>query len=215
MLRNSPKTTPKTTPKNTPNQPLWLLIIGAMVVLLILLLSDSSIQNSLSQGLQLTNSTNSNSTKTVSKNTDEKVEKVQVNRAVDGDTVELTDGRKVRYLNVDTPETVKSGTSVKCFGPEASEFNKKLMTKGRDIWMTADKAKTDRYGRELRFMFLKAEDTDDMSKSVNASLVKLGFGQAKFYSPNTTYKKDFEKWQFEAQQKPVGIWKSCPKPFED
>ena len=196
----------------TPNQSLWLLIIGSIIVLLILLLSDSGIQNNLAQTLQLANSSPKSQIKNT--NSDEKVEKVQVNRAVDGDTVELMDGRKVRYLNVDTPETVKAGTSVKCFGPEASEFNKKLMTKGRDIWMTSDKAKTDRYGRELRFMFL-TENTSDMGQSVNATLVKMGFGQAKFYSPNTTFKKDFEKWQFDAQQKPVGIWKSCPKPFAE
>lgn len=196
----------------TPNQSLWLLIIGSIIVLLILFLSDSGIQNNLAQTLQLANPSPKSQIKNT--NSDEKVEKVQVNRVVDGDTVELMDGRKVRYLNVDTPETVKSGTSVKCFGPEASEFNKKLMTKGRDVWMTSDKAKTDRYGRELRFMFL-TENTSDMGQSVNATLVKMGFGQAKFYSPNTTFKKDFEKWQFDAQQKPVGIWKSCPKPFAE
>ena len=196
----------------TPNQSLWLLIIGSIIVLLILFLSDSGIQNNLAQTLQLANHSPKSQIKNT--NSDEKVEKVQVNRVVDGDTVELLDGRKVRYLNVDTPETVKAGTSVKCFGPEASEFNKKLMTKGRDVWMTSDKAKTDRYGRELRFMFL-TENTSDMGQSVNATLVKMGFGQAKFYSPNTTFKKDFEKWQFDAQQKPVGIWKSCPKPFAE
>ena len=196
----------------TPNQSLWLLIIGSIIVLLILFLSDSGIQNNLAQTLQLANHSPKSQIKNT--NSDEKVEKVQVNRVVDGDTVELMDGRKVRYLNVDTPETVKAGTSVKCFGPEASEFNKKLMTKGRDVWMTSDKAKTDRYGRELRFMFL-TENTSDMGQSVNATLVKMGFGQAKFYSPNTTFKKDFEKWQFDAQQKPVGIWKSCPKPFAE
>ena len=143
------------------------------------------------------------------------MEKVTVNRAVDGDTIELNDGRKIRYLNVDTPETVKAGTAVKCFGPEASKFNKELMTKNRTIWLTSDKAKTDRYGRDLRFVFLKNEETSNVELSVNANLVKLGFGQAKSYSPNTTYKKDFEKWQFEAQQNKTGIWKSCPKPFED
>lgn len=199
--------------KNTPpNQPLWILIIGAIVVLLILLLGDAGLQKSLTQVLQLDSTTQAPAKASP---VDDRVEKVQVNRAVDGDTVELTDGRKVRYLNVDTPETVKAGTSVKCFGPEASEFNKKLMTKGRDLWLTSDKAKTDRYGRDLRFIFLKPEDTGDVGKSLNATLVKMGFGQAKLYSPNTTYRKDFEKWQFEAQQKPVGIWKACPKPFEE
>ena len=196
--------------KSFSNQPLCILIIVIFVFFVILLLDNSVVQNSLVDVLQLAESS------TISKTPkDDKVEKVQVNRAVDGDTVELMDGRKVRYLNVDTPETVKSGTSVKCFGPEASEFNKKLMTKGREIWMTSDKAKTDRYGRELRFIFLKESETGDVGKSVNATLVKMGFGQAKMYSPNTTYKKDFEKWQFEAQQKPVGIWKSCSNPFAD
>lgn len=199
------------TTSNTPNKPLWILIIGGILVLVILIFSDNSFTSS------LTNSLGFNSpekTEKISK-IDEKIEKVMVNRAVDGDTIELTDGRKIRYLNVDTPETVKAGTSVKCFGPEASKFNKELMTKNRTIWLTSDKAKTDRYGRDLRFVFLKDEETNKVELSVNANLVKLGFGQAKSYSPNTTYKKDFEKWQFEAQKNNIGIWKSCPKPFED
>lgn len=201
------------TTSNTPNTPLWILIIGGILVIVILIFSDNTFTNSLTNSLGLTEKTSQ--TQKLDQNLDEKVEKVTVNRAVDGDTVELTDGRKIRYLNVDTPETVKAGTAVKCFGPEASKFNKELMIKNRTIWLTSDKAKTDRYGRDLRFVFLKNEETSSVELSVNANLVKLGFGQAKSYSPNTTYKKDFEKWQFEAQQKNIGIWKSCPKPFED
>jgi len=216
MSKKIPKKEKIVQKNSSPNTPLWVLLIGALLIFVLIIFSDSGFTNNLSNLLGLENQSQS-SQKTVKKTakTDDKIEEVQVKRALDGDTIELKDGRKIRYLNVDTPETVKSGTSVKCFGPEASKFNKELMTENRTIWLTSDKAKTDRYARDLRFVFLKESDTGNIGLSVNANLVKLGFGQAKSYSPNTTYKKDFEKWQFEAQQKNIGIWKSCAKPFDE
>ena len=54
-------------------------------------------------------------------------EKVYVSRVVDGDTIGLDDGRKIRYLGIDTPETVHPSKDVQCFGPEASKINKELV----------------------------------------------------------------------------------------
>lgn len=145
---------------------------------------------------------------------DQNVEEVVVLRSVDGDTVELKDGRKIRFLNMDTPETVKLNTPIMCYGIEAKNASKKLV-EGKTVYIVSDKAKTDRYGRELRFIYLNAEDAKakKIETSVNAILVQGGYAQAKAYSPNTTYKKDFDKWMFEAQNKKLGVWSKCEKPF--
>lgn len=142
------------------------------------------------------------------------LETSKVYRVVDGDTLILENGKTVRLLNVDTPETVKPNSPVMCYGPEASEFSKKLLT-GKQVWLKTDKEATDRYGRDLRFVFLSEQETDDINNSVNAMLVKAGFAREKTYKPNNTYQKVFQKLQFEAEQKKVGAWKDCPKPFEE
>jgi endonuclease YncB( thermonuclease family) len=148
------------------------------------------------------------------KQIDESVEEVVVLRSVDGDTVELKDGRKIRFLNMDTPETVKINTPVMCYGPEAKDVSKKLV-EGKTVYIVPDKEKTDRYGRELRFIYLNVEDAKakKIEASVNSILVQKGYAQAKAYSPNTTYKKDFEKWMLQAQNEKLGVWGKCDKPF--
>ncbi len=71
---------------------------------------------------------------------------VLVRTAVDGDTLELTDGTRVRYIGVDTPETVHPSKPVQCFGKEASNFNKHLV-EGKPVRLERDVSNTDKYGR--------------------------------------------------------------------
>jgi len=138
----------------------------------------------------------------------------KVQRVIDGDTLELEDGKRVRYLMIDTPETKKPGTPVQCYGPEAFAFNK-LMVENKQITMIPDKEATDKYGRELYFIFLNGANTADVNQSLNAELVKKGYARTVSYSPNTTYKKEFEALQLEAQKNKLGVWSSCSKPFEE
>jgi micrococcal nuclease len=150
-----------------------------------------------------------------SKNTNNlNLEQATVTQVTDGDTIKLSDGRTVRYLNIDTPETKKPNTAVKCFGVQASEANKKLV-ENKQIWLKADKEDVDRYDRSLRFVFLNKEDSGDIEKSVNAVLVKNGLAKSVSYKPNVTYKTTFDKLTQEAQAQKIGLWKACPKPFEE
>ena len=55
------------------------------------------------------------------------MERAKVIRVIDGDTVELENGERVRYLGIDTPETVHPEKPVECFGTEATERNKELV----------------------------------------------------------------------------------------
>ena len=64
-------------------------------------------------------------------------EEALVVRVVDGDTVELENGDRVRYLGIDTPETVHPDKPVECYGPEASERNKELV-EGKTVSLLQD-----------------------------------------------------------------------------
>lgn len=141
------------------------------------------------------------------------LEKVKVKSVVDGDTIHLTDGRTLRYLNMDTPETKKINTPVRCYGPEASKYNKDQVD-GKEIWILPDKEDTDRYGRYLRFIFLYEADTTKIENSLNAQMVKLGYAKTSIYKPNNTYEKDFWKFQKLATDQKLGVWGACPSPFE-
>lgn len=182
--------------------------IGVVLVSLILLLLPN-IGNSLASSLGLDNNFIA-STPTLSGS----LEKAKVHRVVDGDTVELSDGRKIRYLNVDTPETVKSGTAVMCYGLIAKEFNKKTV-EDKEVWLLSDKEAQDRYNRDLRIVFLSFEDAQNkkVENSLSGELLKLGMAQEKSYSPNTTYRKVFQNIEKQAKNDQVGAWGQCPKPF--
>ena len=139
-------------------------------------------------------------------------EEVKVNRIVDGDTIVLEDGRTLRFLNMDTPETKKPGVSVMCYGPEASKYTTSLL-QDRNILIKSDKEDKDRYGRILRFIYFVGADTSSIENSLNAKLVKEGYARSSIYKPNNTYQTYFEKTETIAKQSKVGAWGSCPKQF--
>jgi micrococcal nuclease len=135
-----------------------------------------------------------------------------INRVVDGDTIVLEDGRTIRYLYIDTPETKKPNTPVMCYGPEASAFNSAFT--GAKVQLIQDKEAQDRYGRDLRIVFLEGRNTNDISQSLNAQLVKQGMARVKIYKPNDTYEKELREIELTAQKEKKGAWKTCEKPFE-
>jgi endonuclease YncB( thermonuclease family) len=141
----------------------------------------------------------------------EGIESAKIMRVVDGDTVELEDGRRVRLLNLDTPETVKPNTPVKCYGKEASDFSKKYLT-DKVVQLVADKEANDKYGRALRMIYLEGKDTSKPEESFNAELIRNGFGKVVVYNPNKTFEKPLRQLEQEAKDKNIGVW-SCPNPF--
>ena len=193
------------------NHPLTILVASSIVFIIIVLGSLPGVQLSISKLLGLSEISTYITSKSKSANNTNKLEKVKVSRVIDGDTVVLTDGRTIRYLNIDTPETKKANTPIMCFGPEASEFNKSIV-EGREINILADKELTDKYGRSLRFVFLIGKDTENINQSVNAELVTRGFARSSIFKPNDTYEKQFNGYQYKAQQDKIGVW-GCPKPF--
>jgi micrococcal nuclease len=123
-----------------------------------------------------------------------------VRHVIDGDTVELSSGERVRYLLVDTPET--TGDTPECFGPEARARNRTLV-EGRRISLRYDAECTDRYGRLLAYVSVGTTD-------VNARLVADGYACVLHIPPNGASRvREFKALQNTAAAGPVGIWAEC------
>lgn len=135
------------------------------------------------------------------------LEQVTVARAIDGDTLELSDGRKVRLVGINTPE---STTRTEKYGKEASKYTASQL-EGKKVWIQKDVSDTDRYSRYLRFVWLQIP-TDDMnekeirSKMFNAQLVLNGYAEPSTYSPDVKYSEVFKKLGREAREKDSGLW---------
>ncbi|MFG5595370.1 thermonuclease family protein, partial [Enterococcus faecalis] len=125
-------------------------------------------------------------------------------RHVDGDTTVLRiDGKeqKVRFLLIDTPETVKPNTKVQPYGIEASNRTKELLSTASEITFEYDKGdRTDRYGRTLGYIFV-----DGML--LQETLVREGLARVAYVKePNTKYLLELEEAQEKAKNESLGIW---------
>lgn len=127
-----------------------------------------------------------------------------VARVVDGDTIEVTlDGSEedVRYIGIDTPETVKPDTPVECFGPEASERNHELVD-GERVRLVFDRERRDVYGRLLAYVYAGEE-------FVNAKLIAGGYARTLEIEPNTAHAEQFDELQQQAAAAGRGLWGAC------
>lgn len=126
------------------------------------------------------------------------VQLVKVTRVVDGDTIEIEGGQKVRYIGIDTPETVDPRKEVQCFGKEASAKNKQLV-EGKEVSLEKDVSETDKYGRLLRYVYLG-------KIFVNDYLVREGYAHASSYPPDVKYQDQFLQAEREAREAKRGLW---------
>jgi micrococcal nuclease len=132
------------------------------------------------------------------------VSEVKVVRVIDGDTIEIEGGEKVRYIGIDAPETVGLGKLVEYFGKEATAKNKELV-EGKTVRLKKDTTDRDKYNRLLRYVYVG-------ENLINAELVKLGFARAWAYPPDMKYQDQINAAQQEAQKLKSGLWAICPIP---
>ena len=131
-------------------------------------------------------------------------------RVIDGDTIKVDiDGYlyTVRYIGIDTPETVHPQKPVEYFGKEAAEKNRELVWR-KTVRLEKDVSETDRYGRLLRYVWVG----DVM---VNAELARLGYAQVSTYPPDVKYQGLFLQLQREAIETGKGMWISDVIPLPD
>lgn len=124
-----------------------------------------------------------------------------VTRVIDGDTIEVSISGKlytVRYIGMNTPETVDPNRLVEPYGIEASNMNKELVG-GKIVILEKDVSETDRYGRLLRYVYVG-------NLFINAELVRLGYAQIATYPPDVKYQDLFLQLQVEAREANRGLW---------
>lgn len=128
-----------------------------------------------------------------------------VERVVDGDTIVLAGGERVRLIGVDTPETKDPRKAVQCFGAEASAHTVALLPPGTAVRVVYDVERHDRYRRTLAYVYRESDGL-----FVNADLVANGYAQILTIPPNVTFVDEFRALQTEARDANRGLWGGCP-----
>ena len=129
----------------------------------------------------------------------------RIGRVVDGDTVVLASGARVRLVQIDTPEVYGE---VQCYGPRASATTKRLLPPGTAVFLAAEPATdaVDRYGRLLRYV-VRARDGLD----VNVYLVRVGAAAPYFYDHRLgRYANLLQRLALRARRLRLGLWGRCP-----
>ena len=119
-------------------------------------------------------------------------EQALVTSVIDGDTVELADGRRVRYLGIDTPE------SGEYYAEEATARNKELV-EGKTLELQRGKRDQDEYGRLLRYVYIDGV-------FVNAELIVQGYATAYIFDPDDRYSQILVQLEQYAKMKNRGLW---------
>ena len=134
------------------------------------------------------------------KDTSEHLESAKVIHVRDGDTVELSDGRVVRYIGIDTPETGDPGAD------SATALNSALVL-GKKVELEFGRERADRYGRTLAFIFIDG-------RMVNMELLKAGWAWCYFFNGNMKYSSQMVRAVRLAMDARRGLW-SAPHPETD
>lgn len=127
-----------------------------------------------------------------------------VERVVDGDTLVLAGGTRVRLIGVDTPETVAPDKPVECFGPQASAATKALLPRGTAVRLVRDREARDRYQRDLAYVY-RASD----GLFVAGYLVREGFARPLSIKPNVAHRAELARWSDQARAERLGLWGAC------
>jgi endonuclease YncB( thermonuclease family) len=129
----------------------------------------------------------------------------RIEYVVDGDTVQLTSGRRVRLVQIDTPEVYNAP---ECYGKQASKITKRLLRPGTAVRLYRE-PKTDAvdgYGRLLRYV-VRTRDALD----VNIQLVRVGAAAPYFYDYRRgRYARELIRLARHARARRLGLWGRCP-----
>ena len=119
-------------------------------------------------------------------------------RVIDGDTIVLSNGEKVRLIGVDTPETKHSQKPVEYYGKEATAFTKRMVG-GKVVKLKYDVQRRDEYDRLLAYVYLMN------GTFLNAEIIKQGYGHAYTRFP-FKYMEEFKLYEKEARENKRGLW---------
>lgn len=128
------------------------------------------------------------------------VEEIQnpiVTFVVDGDTIEINSGERVRLIGIDAPE---SGS------PYYSESRNKLseLVLNKQVKLEKDISDKDRYGRLLRYIYMG-------SLFVDLEMVRQGYATVYTYPPDIKYSEQFLSVEQQARTQKLGLWAPAPE----
>lgn len=121
-----------------------------------------------------------------------------VEDVVDGDTIVIEDGIRIRLLGIDAPETTE------CYGPEASRALASLVL-GQQVVLEKDQTAKDGHDRLLRYVVLRNEHPEVDDVFVNDELVRTGFVESAYVKPNRRYLQQLMAAEEEAKAAGVGM----------
>ena len=127
-----------------------------------------------------------------------------VRKVVDGDTLEIAGGERVRLIGVDTPETNAPNRPVGCYGREASRFTASLLPPGTPVRLVGDVEQRDRYDRLLAYVYRRSDGL-----FVNAELLRRGYAQVLTIPPNVAHTDQFVAIARQAREGSQGLWAAC------
>ena len=128
----------------------------------------------------------------------------RIDHVADGDTVDLTNGAKIRLVQIDTPEVY---FAPECYGKQASAITKGLLPPGTLVRLTVEPAtdRVDAYGRLLRYV-TRVRD----SLNVNVYLVRIGAAAPYFYEGRRgRYAALLDRLALRARALHLGLWGAC------
>ena len=137
-------------------------------------------------------------------NTKDEQNLFEVVRVIDGDTIEVQKNgtvKKVRFIGIDTPETVDPRKSVQCFGKEASAKATELLL-GKRVRLETDATQDayDRYGRLLAYAYLPN------GVFFNSYMIEEGYAHEYTYELPYRYQKEFKAAEARAREAGKGLW---------
>lgn len=123
-----------------------------------------------------------------------------VERVIDGDTIQLVGGEKIRYLMINTPET--TGGKNECYGANAVTFNTDLVL-GKTVTLRYDVDCEDRYQRTLAYVSVDGQE-------VNTLMIERGYACLLHIPPNGDDRLDeFKALERAANTARRGLWGAC------
>lgn len=135
----------------------------------------------------------------------------RVTRIVDGDTVDVTSGRRtltLRLIGIDTPETVHPTEPIECFGPEASAFaRRRLLGERAVLEFDRSQGRLDYYDRTLAYLWT----TNGAARQFNRDAVRRGYATEYTYDEPYLWQREYLRAQAAAVSQRLGVWR-CPAP---
>jgi micrococcal nuclease len=125
----------------------------------------------------------------------------QVKWVVDGDTVVLEDGQRVRYIGINAPELAYDDHEAEPYGQASKQFNALLVDR-KKVRLEFDKERFDQYKRRLAYVFLKN------AFFVNAEILSNGYAYLLQHRPNLKYDSILLQSQRSAMSAKRGIWQN-------